>query len=253
MTDQNEFIKEKGFATYSQSHLGDNRGQVYDDKLFAGRKHSAAVWQIEKYLLDAIIKDKPGGSYLDFACGTGRVAEHLETKFREPFGLDISPDMLKIAEERLRAAKIMERDILEQGVGDLENKFDVITAFRFFLNAEDELKGQAIKKIKQMLRPSGFLIFNIHQHSFSLDFLIENLKRAVAFKRRSIGNWMSHRQVNDLVSGASLTVKEIYSYAVLPRFLYRFLPFRVWFFIEKKLVSGKFLIGSHLIVVCQKS
>lgn len=250
--EQDNFIKTKGFNSYSESHIGDDRGQIYDNKLFIGNTYSNAVWELEKYILDIFLKNKSGDYYLDFACGTGRVTGYLESQFKHSYGLDISPDMIKVARGKLNKTELIEKDIFSQGMDGLENKFDVITAFRFFSNAESELKKQAIKKIEIMLKPAGFLFFNIHQHAFSFNFLLEEIKRFFNKDKRLRGNWLTVFGVKNLVSESSLKIVAIYSYAVLPRFFYKFLPLKIWFFLEKALISKRILIGSHLLIVCQK-
>lgn len=250
--EQDNFIKTKGFNSYSQSHVGENRGQSYDNKLFIGRTYANAVWELEKYILDIFLKNKSGDYYLDFACGTGRVAAYLEPRFKFSYGLDISPDMLKIAREKLKKTELIEKDIFSQDASELNNKFDFITAFRFFSNAESGLKKQAIKKMEIMLRHDGFLLFNIHQHSFSFNFLFEEIRRFLTKNKSLRSNWLTVSEIKNLVSGTSLKIEAVYSYSFLPRFSHKFMPFKIWLLIEKVLISKRFLIGSHLLIACKK-
>jgi len=249
---QDSFNKARNISTYSESHLGKGRGEIYDTKLFGGEQYTNAIWELEKNILDIILEKAKRGSYLDFACGTGRVVEYLESRFEHSYGLDVSPDMLKVAREKLKRTELIEKDIFNQGMKGLENKFDVITAFRFFSNAENELKKQAINKIETMLRSAGFLFFNIHQHVFSFNFLLEEIKRFFNKDKGLRGNWLTVFGVKNLVSESSLKIVAVYSYAVLPRFFYKFLPLNIWFFLEKALISKRIFFGSHLIIVCQK-
>ena len=40
--------------------------------------------------------------------------------------------------------------------------FDLVTSFRFFGNAQDELRSSALAAINRHLRPQGYLIINNH-------------------------------------------------------------------------------------------
>ena len=55
-------------------------------------------------------------------------------------------------------------------------KFDLITSFRFFLNAEYPLKVSVLLALKEYLLPDGVLIFNIHMNSWSLAFFLTRCK-----------------------------------------------------------------------------
>src|SRR5690606_16444170 len=65
---------------YRLSHTGRDKAQSYDRR-FAENPHRAMMWALERDVIDEIIRTRLGGkvgSYLDFACGTGRILAHVE-------------------------------------------------------------------------------------------------------------------------------------------------------------------------------
>lgn len=252
MESQNKYNESRNLDTYSRSHIGEGRGELYDKKMFSEHTYSYAVWQLEKIILDKIIDKERRDSFLDFACGTGRVAEHLEGKFEESFGLDISADMVIAAQSKLKKTRLLVKDVTKDDINFLANKFDVITSFRFFLNAEQDLKIKVLNSLGRLINDNGCIIFNIHQHIRSLDYLIEKARNIFNYKYNNTCNWMSKGDINEMLKNSGFKIVGIYSYTFLPRFFLKLFSFRWWFPLEKLFVSQKHHWGSHLIIVCKK-
>ena len=67
------------YQDYRTTHVAESRAKDYDAQLFAPGSFDAAIWEREQRLLDRIVQEHVPRrqSYLDFACGTGRVLSHL--------------------------------------------------------------------------------------------------------------------------------------------------------------------------------
>jgi SAM-dependent methyltransferase len=107
-------------------------------------------------------------SALDFACGTGRVLGYLESRVPVTFGVDISAEMVELARPRCGRSRFYLQDVLQPPRADLPADLDLITAFRFFLNAEPELRRAALRFMHGRLRPTGALVANFHLNPLSL-------------------------------------------------------------------------------------
>jgi len=104
--------------------------------------------------------------YLDFACGTGRITQRIEPLATESYGVDVSESMLSLARGKCPRTKFLCTDLTR---GDAElGSFDLVTSFRFFGNAQDELRASALASINRHLRPGGSLIINNHRNPRSL-------------------------------------------------------------------------------------
>ncbi|WP_323704698.1 class I SAM-dependent methyltransferase [Mammaliicoccus sp. Dog046] len=102
----------------------------------------------------------PTNEILDIGCGTGRLTAQL-TEFGHVSGLDLSEDMLNIAEKRNPDIKWYCQDMRDL---DLPQQYDVITIFCDSLNyvtdPEDVL--QVFNYVNQYLKDDGLLIFDVH-------------------------------------------------------------------------------------------
>ena len=196
--------------SYRESHKYEGKGAEYEayyqnkawQRFLWSREKEIILRILEKYFADRDIH------LLDFACGTGRITELLENRVKTSTGVDVSGSMLAIAREKLKRTEIIETDITAENVLQ-PRKFNLITAFRFFLNAEPELRSAAIKAIAELLDEDGYLVFNNHQNSGSPWI---KLRYARYRKKNPEGtfNIMSNEQMKKLVEGAGLEIVEIY-------------------------------------------
>jgi SAM-dependent methyltransferase len=106
------------------------------------------------------------GHALDFACGTGRITGVLEQECESVTGVDISDSM--VAEARVAHPRTT------FVVGDLTREDlpipppQLVTAFRFFGNAESALRRDVFGAIHRRLVPGGLLILNNHRNPGSI-------------------------------------------------------------------------------------
>ena len=205
---------------YRESHLAADKGEAYDRR-FSENPHRAMMWQMEQKILawavETLLPDRPI-RHLDFACGTGRILAYLEPRAQESVGVDLSPSMLNVARRRVARASVIEADVTRDDVLGART-FNLITAFRFFPNAQDTLRREAMSALVRHLDDDGYLIFNNHLNNASA---MMRLAHAVG-KYRNLG--MDGSEVDDLVAGAGLEVVAVRHLGVMPsNDRYRFLP-----------------------------
>lgn len=196
---------------YRQSHLA--KGADYDAD-FVEIPRRRLMWKIEQRILAKILDHylpAQDVDHLDFACGTGRILAHLESRVARSTGVDISPTMLEVARTQAPLAQILEGDITESSLlGD--STFDLITAFRFFPNAESELRRVAMHQLASHLRPDGILIFNNHRAS---TFTRSRLARIISSGKRG-NQGMTPLEAHRLVLCAGLEVVRTHHTTVVP-------------------------------------
>ena len=129
-------------SSYRDSHL--TKGMDYHSN-FQQNPRRKLLWDIERGILDQIFKHHFSGrqvEHLDFACGTGRILAFMQPRVSSSTGVDVSTAMLEVARAATPNAQIIHADLTrESALGD--RKFDLITAFRFFSNAEPKLRTAA--------------------------------------------------------------------------------------------------------------
>jgi len=122
-----------------------------------------ALYQFKDYgkavgLLHELIQEwRPGAlTLLDVACGTGKHVEFLQENYSVE-GLDINPDLLKIARERCPGITFHEADMSRFDLGE---KFDVVCClFSSIGYVQTKLKlDESIHAMARHLRPGGLLV-----------------------------------------------------------------------------------------------
>lgn len=192
---------------YRDSHL--SAGPAYD-RFFNVSPRLDVLTKLEKRFLDDIFLSSviPRGGRiraLDFACGTGRILKWLEAQVDDVTGVDVSESMLQMAKGNGCRATLVCADLTTQP-GAVCGAFEVITAFRFFANAQASLRESVITKLASLLSPGGVLIFNNHCRYESLN---ERIRRAVRRLRgqpvaTGMGRGMTDEEVRQLLHLAGL-------------------------------------------------
>ncbi len=193
---------------YTESHQ--RKGEDYQ-RIFAERPHLRLLWALERRWLSAFVAarfDRPP-AHLDFACGTGRILAHLAPRCARSVGLDVSASMLEVARRAAPAATLIEADATrDDPLGDA--RFDLITAFRFFPNAEPALRAAALAVLARHLAPGGVIVFNNHLHRRSLRARIASARGRLS----PLG--MTDDEARALVAGAGLVVDGAHGLGLLP-------------------------------------
>jgi ubiquinone/menaquinone biosynthesis C-methylase UbiE len=238
--------------SYTDSHKG--KGQDYQES-FAPEvnPHRAMVWRLEQRALDDILRNHLAAgqaSHLDFACGTGRILAHFDGRVASSTGVDVSSSMMQVARNLAPGAELIEADLTQRDVLD-QRYFDVITAFRFFPNAEPELRRAVLEVLVRHLAPQGVLVFNNHKNRSSLP------RRILRFLGRNVAEpTMSEAEVQALVAGAGLRIEKIIPLAILPFSDNRFVPPVALLEMVERPISGFAAlrgIAQDIIYVCRRN
>lgn len=156
-------------SNYSGSHIAAGKGAAYDADFEASR-FLTYLWDQERTLVLELLRNEDvpdgGAAFLDFACGTGRVLGSMERHCRRAVGVDVSREMLRIAQGKVRSAELVLADVRDEEV-DVGGPFNVATAFRFFPNADPALRRRAAQFLSTHLVRGGLLIVNNHQNASS--------------------------------------------------------------------------------------
>ena len=115
---------------------------------------------IENYLSGSL------GNYVDFACGTGRIISAVEQYATNSIGVDVSETMINEARRKCKRTEFFVQDVTKQPL--TLPTIDVATAFRFFGNAQQELRKSVLQFLHSTLRTGGHLILNNHRNPHSV-------------------------------------------------------------------------------------
>ena len=203
------------FSEYSTSHL--HGGAIYQAR-FRTRLGRAAMWTLEQPLIRNIFTRLAPHRVLDFATGTGRIAVELEACLPncELHGIDISADMLTRARATCGNAAFHEMDGRQALAHFGRCAFDAVSAFRFFPNADPDLREDAADQIAGLVRPGGYVVLNNHRSYWSLPYLA---MRAVGNRDGSYGT--PNADIRALFRNRGFSCVRSYSLGVWPQTEFR--------------------------------
>lgn len=256
-------------SDYSSLYLSRKEvGKVYNERI--SNKFELQIFELEKFFLKKIINEfsLSNASYLDFACGTGRIIGYLSQlfSFKEQTGLDLSPNMINGARKTYPNVNFVVGNILEKDQV-LDNHYDFITAFRLVLNLEEKNRKILLRAISKKLKKGGIFIVNNHMNRHSLMGLIAfTLRKLFKFApkndleakkkgKRTIINTMSSSEMNVLLKESGFEIKKVYRFALLPGYKkFICLPKSVLYYLELFLSNVPLLnlLSKDQIYVCVK-
>jgi SAM-dependent methyltransferase len=240
---------------YARMHQSEGIGDRYDELIYAAGGHDDFMWSLQRPYLERIVRAQRASlghvKSLDFACGTGRIVSVVETLVDDATGVDISPFMIEPARRKVTRARLLVADIFEQPDA-VDSDYDLITAFRFFLNTEHEMRQRVMSSLAGRLAgPDARLVFNVHGNSHSVMAPVALYKRLRGWGRTRM---LSHGEVRRLVEDAGLRIEAWYGFGIWPPRMYRG-PLRRFAEATDRLASGNRHLGRFgrdLVFVCRR-
>ena len=186
-------------------------------------KSNAAEWERiralhapEKDVEDAILKRvvaEPMDSLLDAGTGTGRMLELLSPHVKRAVGIDVSPEMLAIARDRLARAHVQHAQVrlgdtyrLPFPNGNALSGFDAVLFHQVLHYLDDP--GAAVAEAARVLRAGGrILIVDFAAHD--LEFLRSDFAhRRLGFSDREVQGWFQAAGLKSLASDSIAAGKD---------------------------------------------
>ena len=109
--------------------------------------------------LQALLPPIAGLQVLDAGCGGGRTSSWLVEEGAEVVGLDASPELLRLARERLPSTSFVLGDLAEPLPFE-DGSFDVAVASLVMHYLRDW--APALRELRRVLRPEGVLVLSTH-------------------------------------------------------------------------------------------
>jgi Methylase involved in ubiquinone/menaquinone biosynthesis len=251
--DEGADVTARQTSDYAKRHLAAWVPVHYDQVMYAADSYDTFIWKVQQPFLRATaasMASREGGlRYLDFACGTGRITSALEDLAGESVGLDISPDMLAAATVKAPRSRFRAGDILAEP--DLATgPYDLITAIRFFVNTEGEMRRRVMPVLSALLAGrDSRLVFNVHMNAlhFIPNYVYRRLHGWPGY--RTMTYWQARRLAHE----AGLEIVELYGFGLVPERLHRGRLARAARWVDRK-TAGKTpfsLFCRDLVLVCR--
>jgi ubiquinone/menaquinone biosynthesis C-methylase UbiE len=147
---------DKDFAQNLVNKTRDDYNKVADH--FSSTRHTFN-WE---HVADAILylQINKGSKVLDLGCGNGRVIDILE-KFNINYtGLDISENLIKLAQKKYPEKEFIVSDLLKTPFSD--NEFDYVLSLATLHHIpSEEQRLNALLEINRVLKPGGIILITV--------------------------------------------------------------------------------------------
>lgn len=114
----------------------------------------------DRELLDRFAKGVQTGRVCDIGCGPGHIGRYLKDRGVDAFGLDLSPELVKIARRLNPGMEFLEGNMLALPFED--DTLAGITAFYSIIHLAREEVPQAFQQFYRVLKPGGHLLLSFH-------------------------------------------------------------------------------------------
>ncbi|MCI5047647.1 MAG: class I SAM-dependent methyltransferase [Aquisalinus sp.] len=182
----------QNFHFQSDGWLSEESARVYDmqvETLFTGAA-DAMRRQALPFIRDELVRLRGKGqpdaetTFVDLACGTGRLLSHVKDNFEglPAIAIDLSPDYLARARET--CARWSGISWLEGKAEDIplaDNSVDILTTVYLFHELPPKIRREVADEIARVLKPGGlYLHLDTIQYGNleGVDVLLENFPRA---------------------------------------------------------------------------
>lgn len=246
-------------ASYRDTFQREDVVSEYESRFEAGT-YGSVLSSIEYAFLDRIMAEIPAlhaAAYLDFACGSGRIISHVESHVGRSTGIDIAAPMLAVAREKVGRSTLICKDITSDD-GAPEGSYDLITTFRFFLNAEPSLRLKVMRGLAARLKDEdSLLVFSVQgildSHKI-FSWVGRRIRSMVTGKPIGMGI-LSTRGVYQLARDSGLEIVETYGYDVLSGKARYVMGLERLARAERKMAGGALArhVGGHKIFVARLS
>jgi ubiquinone/menaquinone biosynthesis C-methylase UbiE len=131
---------------------------AYADRFFDELRHKA----FDRKMLDWLVQRVgTSGQICDLGCGPGQVARYLHSQGADACGIDLSPQMVKIARALNFGVSFDQGNML-----DLQRvpgaSFAGIAAFYAIVNLSEDELPVALAEMRRVLIPGGWLLLSFH-------------------------------------------------------------------------------------------
>lgn len=139
---------------------------------------------------------------LDLGTGNGNVLKLLEERRFDPTGIELSPEMAKIAQETVPNAPIIVDDFIKHDFGD--ERFDGIFACAFVHLFPGDETLRVLQGIRQLLSSEGVALIATTKHDHSEEGYVEKKRftgSSLRYRRR-----FTDKELQSLIAQADLRI-----------------------------------------------
>lgn len=138
--------------------------ESYDSAAEAYAEHLAAELDrkpLDRHLLNRFAEETRGrGIVADLGCGPGHVTRYLRDQGVEIVGIDLSPEMIRVAESRNPGIEFRVGDMNQLGMSD--GALAGAVAFYAIVHLDLQELAAALREMRRAICPGGLLLLAFH-------------------------------------------------------------------------------------------
>ena len=135
----------------------DSVARAYADELAGELDHKP----LDRHLLNRFAEETAGkGLVADLGCGPGHVSAYLRDRGVSMLGVDLSPEMIRVAAERHPGMDFRIGDMKALDLPDAS--LAGVIAFYAVVHFESDELGTVFREMRRVLRPGGLVLISFH-------------------------------------------------------------------------------------------
>lgn len=176
-------------------------------------------------LLDIQDMVRPEMAVVEIGCGTGRLLRALARRFKAVYGLDVSPEMIRVAQKELKDLNNLTLFVTSgRDLGCLNSEtVDLVISYIVFQHIPDRATIENyIREAHRVVVPGGLFKFQVHGRGGTLlDAVREKVRRKTTWK----GVRFTEAEIQSLTKGAGFdllgtyfgaSIQDLWAVAVKP-------------------------------------
>ena len=183
------------------AHLDPLWAVLSDNTMQFGRWDQAEFFASGQREIDALMRScglhhGDHGKVLDFGCGAGRLSRALLPYFGEVYGVDISEEMIRLAQEATPAAKFVLNTVENLRIFD-DNFFDFVYSNIVLQHQRTkEIARSYIREFVRIVRPGGTAVFQVPTKMSLRDSLQPRRRLYSALKKMGVSTEFLYKRLH---------------------------------------------------------
>ena len=134
----------------------DSAASAYAEHLF----NELESKPLDRHLLNRFAEEVGGGRVADVGCGPGHVARYLSEHGVDAFGIDLSPEMIRVAKKMSPGLSFQVGDMTALDLGDAS--IDGIVSFYSIVHLDSQHLTRVFAEWRRVLKSRGLVLVAFH-------------------------------------------------------------------------------------------
>lgn len=203
------------------SKIYDSIEPGYYHKKFLSGNRIQRFWHKHKFeTIFSKIKLDKSKSILDIGCGPGTFLSMMDGKYKLAYGIDIAKKQVGFAKKNFRGKNLFWKAAELKDMGFKKRTFDYVFMIELIEHLEHDEMKKLIKRIKPLLKKSGYLIITTPNYvsPWPIIEMVLNRVSKVSYEEQHITKFTKKRLKN-LLNDSGFNIKSVETFYLISPFL----------------------------------